>query len=104
MKAAVPSVTMTATATCETRKLITDSLGLRNFVLVKESPEKPNIKHTVHITKSCDFDDMFGWLIQELKENGNDTNRTIVYCQSRKVVTEINESVLAHLPQTSEIC
>ena len=62
--------------------------------------ENPNIKYTVHHTKSCDFDDMFGWLIQELKENGNDTSRTIVYCQSRKVVTEIYESFLAQLPQS----
>ncbi|XP_071484695.1 ATP-dependent helicase wrn-1-like [Diadema antillarum] len=100
MKASIPTVAMTATATCDTRKRIADSLGLRNFVLVKESPEKLNIKHTVYHTKSRDVDDMFNWLVQELRDGGGDTTRTIIYCQSRKVVTEIYESFITQLPQS----
>ena len=55
----IPTIAMTATATRDTRKNIADSLGLRNFVLVKEWPKKMNIKHTVYHTKTRDFDDMF---------------------------------------------
>ncbi|XP_041460827.1 ATP-dependent helicase SGS1-like [Lytechinus variegatus] len=73
MKASMPTVAMTATASNDTIRRVVDSLGLRNFVLVKESPEKPNIKHSVFTTKSWDFDTMFKWVLEELKEDGSDT-------------------------------
>lgn len=47
MKSVVPTVALTATATKEVRSFITDNLGLRNYVLISESPEKVNIKHVV---------------------------------------------------------
>ena len=58
MRTSIPTIAMTATATRDTRKNIADSLGLRNFVLLKESPEKMNIKHTVYHTKTRDCDDI----------------------------------------------
>ena len=100
MKSAIPTIALTATATCDTRKRIADSLGLRNFVLIKESPEKPNIKHIVYHTKTRDIDDMFQWLVKELREEGVNASKTIIYCQSRKVVTEIYESFITQLPQS----
>ena len=78
MRTSIPTIAMTATATRDTRKNIADSLGLRNFVLVKESPEKMNIKHTVYHTKTRDFDDMFKWLVQDLRKVGRDTSRTLI--------------------------
>ncbi|XP_072181182.1 probable ATP-dependent DNA helicase RecS [Diadema setosum] len=100
MKSHVPTIALTATATTEVRNLVSHSLGLRNFVAVSESPERKNIKHVVLRSRTRDFDAIFKWLMNELRDKGRDCQRIIIYCQSRKVVSELYSSFLANIPGT----
>ena len=80
---------MTATAILLNVRLKgAQGMGMRNYDTVMESPDKPNIKHVVLEMNNRDFDQAFKF-IEELTHKEKDTERTIVYCQSRKIVAEL---------------
>ena len=95
----VPVVAMTATATTNVRLKVAQGLGMSNYVTVMESPDKPNIKHVVLEMKDRDFDCAFQFIIQELVNKGKDVERTIIYCQSRKVVSELYALFFSEVPR-----
>ena len=90
---------MTATATLKVRRVITNSLGMRNFALIEESPERLNIKYVVLRSPSRHLDHMFGWLASEVAAKGSLTDRTIVYCQSRLRVGELYSLFASLVPK-----
>ena len=54
-------------------------------VLIEKSPDRSNLKYsTIYITKSMPFEQIFANVITELKDNGKNAGRTIIYCQTRK--------------------
>ena len=77
---------LTATATKKSKHEILESLNLSsNTTVIQQSPNRKNIKYTKHyLDKKCPLEVQFGFLINELKENGLKTPRTIVYCQTRR--------------------
>lgn len=79
-------IVLTATATKKSRHEILESLNLpANTTVIEQSPNRKNIKYTKHyLDKKCPLEVQFGFLINELKENGIKTPRTIVYCQTRR--------------------
>ncbi|XP_041461906.1 Werner syndrome ATP-dependent helicase-like [Lytechinus variegatus] len=89
LKSSVPVIAMTATATSEVRRNVADSLGLRNYALLSRSPERSNIKHVYLQSKTKDFDKVFELMVKEVQENDIHTERTIIYCQSRRVVSDL---------------
>ena len=82
------------------RHSVAESLGLRNFLLISKSPEKANIKHSVFKTRSKDNDTIFAWLLADLKANGASCERYIIYCQSRKVVSDLYATFIDLLPSS----
>ena len=77
---------LTATATKKSKHEILESLNLSsNTTVIQQSPNRKNIKYTKHyLDKKCPLEVQFGFLINELKENGLKIPRTIVYCQTRR--------------------
>ena len=47
LKTSTSVVALTATATTSVRRTIVESLGMRNYGLIEESPERSNIKYVV---------------------------------------------------------
>ncbi|XP_041483089.1 probable Werner syndrome ATP-dependent helicase homolog 1 [Lytechinus variegatus] len=99
LRSGVPAVALTATATREVRHAIIDSLGLRNFLWVNESPDKANIKHIVMKSSSKDYDNIFRHVIDGVRDKGLFCERTIIYCQSRKTCSEVYATFIALLPK-----
>ena len=99
----VPVVALTATATEEARHKIAQGLGMQNFDLVIESPDKPNIKHVSLRLNNQDFDKAFSLLTEELANNGKDCERVIIYCQSRKIVAELYGMFCSEVPKSFHI-
>ena len=62
---------------------------MQNYDTVIESPDKPNVKHVFLRLNDQDFDKAFGFLTEELVNNGKDCESVIIYCQSRKIVAEL---------------
>ena len=86
LRALAPPVNMlavTATATKDTRDTIIDVLQMKTPFEIYESPEKPNITYVVEgLTPSCNLQQCFQWLADEVKAKGLETERTIIYCQT----------------------
>lgn len=79
----VPVVALTATATKLTRDTILSLLNMGNAVEIRESPNKLNVAYVVqYIDKDTELEFYFGWLTDELKQNQEKTERTIIYCQT----------------------
>lgn len=54
-------------------------------MIIERSPERTNLKYTsVYIAASMQFEQIFRDVIEELKEHGSETERTMIYCQIRK--------------------
>lgn len=82
----------TATATKLTKLTIFDVLGLDTFntFMIEKSPMKANLKFTVeYLSNDKGLDEVFHKLIREIKENYQDTIRTIIFCQTRTQVALI---------------
>ena len=83
--APVKMIALTATATGVTESTIFDILRMYDPVKFVESPDKPNITYAVeYISNDADLQDYFAWLVDNLKKQGKQCNRTIIYCQTIK--------------------
>ena len=74
---------------------------MRNYGLIEESPERPNIKYVVFKAAEKNFESIFKWIAQEIEEKGRLTDRIILYCQSRKNVSELHSLFCCLLPKKS---
>ena len=79
-------IVVTATATKSTRSKIFETLQLgAQTVIIEKSPDRPNLRYSaVYINKSQPFEQIFAEVIKELKDNGKSTERTMIYCQTRR--------------------
>jgi hypothetical protein len=91
LRALAPSVSMvtvTATSTKHTREIIIDILQMENPHVIYESPNKPNITYSVcYMQQDESVSTYFQWLVEEPKQFGIQTTRTIIYCQTIKQCT-----------------
>ena len=76
-------LSLTATATRETKQAILDVLGMKDPYKIEESPQKPNISYVVeYMQPDKSLCHQFQWLVEEINKNGLSTERTIIYCQT----------------------
>ena len=81
----VSFLALTATATKQTKQQIFEMLELDNPFEIVDDPNRPNITFVVQkMDNSIKLADHFLFLIDELKQKGRETTRTIVYCQTIK--------------------
>ena len=79
----VPMVALTATATKLTKDTILSLLSMDNAVEIRESPNKLNVAYVVqYMDKDTELEVYFAWLTDELKQDREKTERTIIYCQT----------------------
>lgn len=79
---------LTATATKTSRKEICRVLGMRWSVVVAESPNKSNIKYSV-LPKSSTFEETFAPLMEEVRRERINVDKTIIFCRTYDNVTRI---------------
>ena len=72
---------LTATATKETRKAISRSLGLKKPVIVSQSPNNPHMFYKVNSTTNI-IEDAFTPLLEEIRCKRTTMDRTIIFCRS----------------------
>ena len=72
---------LTATATKQTREDICRTLGMKNPVVIADSPNKPNIKYSV-VRNPGTLEETFESLIEEVRKNRQLTERTIIFCRT----------------------
>lgn len=78
-------VILTATATRATQFQILESLHISEVHKIERSPDRSNLMYILkQVKKDMPLEDVFGNLIEELKTNRSQTERTIIYCQTRK--------------------
>ena len=81
----IPIIALTATATHLTRDTIVNILHMENFVEIKESPNKTNLRYVVHcMDKKAEHEEYFVWLADTLRRERQNSVRTILYCQTIK--------------------
>lgn len=71
---------LTATATKTSRRDICKKLGMVNPFILSQSPNKQNIKYSI-VKKDEEIEDTFAPLLEELKINRENTERTIIFCR-----------------------
>ena len=77
----------TATATRSTKSAVYDMLNLNAFntYAIEKPPVRGNISYWFgYLNKEIPLESVFGSLIEELKTNGEKTDRCIIFCQARK--------------------
>lgn len=79
----VPLVALTATATKSTRLQIMESLEMKNPALFIDSPNRHNISYAVKVA-TPDPASTFQCMVKHLKEQKQNYERTIIYCQTIK--------------------
>ena len=71
--------------------------------MIDQSPERLNVKHIVMKSKTKNLDHLFKWMADDIIKYGVATERTIIYCSLRKIVSELYSTFLHHLPKTYQI-
>ena len=84
----VPFVALTATATINTRREISSSLGMTKPITISTSPNRNNIMFLVQ-TVSNDIAMVFEWIVRELLQHGKKTTKTVVFCKSIDVCSQL---------------
>ena len=80
-------VILTATATSDTKEQILNTLHLptNDVHFIEQSPDRKNIQYSVqYLEKDDHLENAFSLLIQDIKEHGANSQRTLIYCQTRK--------------------
>ena len=81
----VPFIALTATASNKTKNEIWKVLEFTSPYKVVESPDHQNIAYvSQHIDSGQEVNNYFGWLVEAVKENGENTERVLIYCQTVK--------------------
>ena len=81
-------MSLTATASRNTRQSIYRLIGMKKVLLVSQSPNKLNIYYSLN-SKQKDLEEAFDPLIQDIKEKQTSMNRTIIFCRSYTSCTSI---------------
>lgn len=97
VKPGIPVLALTATASKKTRQKVAKTLILRKPHYIVRSPNRDNIKLVVRKVKGGTLETSFSWLVEELKEKGVDTPRTLIYCKSVKDCADIYNMLLYKL-------
>ena len=79
-------MSLTATASRNTRQTICRLIGMKKVLLISQSPNKPNIFYSVN-SRQKDLEETFDPLIQEIKKKRTTMNRTIIFCRSHTSCT-----------------
>ena len=90
-------VVLTATALPEVERTIIVNLQLRSVLRLSASPECPNLRYTVLRVKADDPSEIFGWLLNEVKENGVKSRRVIIFCQTHRHCRSLYRMFDTHL-------
>ena len=99
----VPIVALTATASKSTKHKIFESLSLKKsstFVL-EWSPDKPNIKFYVqYVKKDLEISSLFNFLIEDVRKQKTECERTIIFCQTRKQCAIVYQTFAQNLGES----
>ena len=93
----IPYVAMTATATKTTTATIIRNLELRNPVQIIQSPHRANIHYSVIRMEHDNIEEIFKPLIEDLKANRYNTERTIIFCQRLNMARSLYRLFDRHL-------
>ena len=104
LRSLIPSaviLSLTATATRETKQAILDVLGMKDPYKIEESPEKPNVSYVVeYMQRDKSLCHQFEWLVEEINKNGLSTERTIIYCQTIQQCSHIYSTLKSMIGDT----
>ena len=84
----VPVLALTATASLHTQRIIFDELNMQDCCVVKETPNKPNVRYSI-LKVEDDLYANFKWLIQELEVKGSGADRYLVFCKKGTHVSDL---------------
>ena len=91
MTSLIPSesklLVVTATATKANQIQILETFGMKSSQIYKieKSPNRPNLMFNLtYLDKDIPYEDLFSPLIEDVKKHGVSTDRTLIYCQTRK--------------------
>lgn len=92
LQSGTPMFCLTATASPSVSSIIISSLGLEDFVTIKESPERDNIRYSVvHVEEN--IDGQFKWLEDNLNKSQEKLPKTIVFCKLKKNCSIIHSAL-----------
>ena len=85
IQSGLPFIALTATASKKTKKEIWKVLEFTSPYEVVGSPDRQNIAYvSQHIQSAQEVNDYSGWLVEAVKENGENNERVLIYCQTVK--------------------
>ncbi|XP_070564310.1 ATP-dependent DNA helicase RecQ-like [Ptychodera flava] len=91
IRSGVPIITLTATATMETRNVITKDLCMKDCIYVIENPNKPNIRYSLISAKFDDISTLFQWLVDDIATHGKNCPRILIFCRKKRHCSELFE-------------
>ena len=73
------------TATKATQAEIMETLHITDVHIIERSPDRPNLMYILtYMDKNIPVEDIFYWLVKQVKMLNVDTERVLIYCQTRK--------------------
>ena len=89
LQSGTPFVAMTATASAKMEGQILRNLNMKGTFIFRASPDRSNIKYHIAETRTKNIEEVFGWLIDDLKELGTKCDKYLIYCRSHRHVNEL---------------
>lgn len=85
----VPIMSLTATATKSTRKVVMKRLNMKHPMVISVTPDKPNVVYRV--ADKTTMEDIVTPVADRLKEDGTRADKIIVYCRYHREVADFYE-------------
>ena len=89
----VPFVTLTSTIKKDSLQAIMDDLGMADCAVVVGNPNRANIRYAVIKVENSMYSN-FHWLIEDLRVNGVEASRHLIFCRQKEQAYELFEIFL----------
>ena len=86
---ATPFLALTGTADEQTRKTTCKELVLKNCTSLFVSPNRKNLRISVKKLKKDEMLQNLNWLVSVIKENGEKTPKTIIFCPTMHAIASV---------------
>lgn len=96
-----PVLALTGTADKDTEKTIIGDLLMKNPVKLFVSPNRVNLRLSVHkVSRSCMLKHL-DWLVDMIKQHGKDTPKTIIFCDTLYSIASVRNYMMMTLGEAA---
>lgn len=92
---------LTGTADKDTEKTVVGELLMKNPVKLFVSPNRVNLRLSVHKVLRSSMLNHLDWLVDMIKQHGKDTPKTIIFCDTLYFIASVRNYMMMTLGEAA---